>query len=256
MHYYYTSFCWDKTQSVVYCIISSSQWRETSFLFMSYMAYLLESRIAWWIKIGRLFRFLLMINVSHTMILRGLKIYDCIALSQMECRFRTQNWSYIPAVPRWVRRHHGWRGILWSGPSETHDGRPEEGKVQPASQPPERLAVVLSFLLCNHAGQSLVHCHCCSTHSSSGGKDQEWERAQFNLGDSLIIGSPLRLFMLLVHTGGGDGSVAGSMWVQNLHIEKGCVKIVFLGPICLHIKSSVFFSDDRGMCHFFSIEEL
>ena len=26
----------------------------------------------------------------------------------------------------------GGGGILWSGPSETHDGIPEEGKIQPA----------------------------------------------------------------------------------------------------------------------------
>ena len=65
----------------------------------------------------------------------------------------------------------------------------------------------------------------------------------FDLGNSLIVGSPLRLFVLLVHTGGGNGSVAGSMWVESSHIEKGCVKIVSPEPICLHIKSSIFFSD-------------
>ena len=45
--------------------------------------------------------------------------------------------------------------------------------------------------------------------------------------------------MLLVHTGGGNGSVAGNMWVENSHIEKGCVKIVSPEPICLHIESIV-----------------
>ena len=41
--------------------------------------------------------------------------------------------------PTFLQYHVGWGvimgggGILWSSPSETHDGRPEEGKIQPAS---------------------------------------------------------------------------------------------------------------------------
>ena len=62
--------------------------------------------------------------------------------------------------------------------------------------------------------------------------------------------------MLLVHTGGGNGSVAGRVWVVDMHIEKGYVKVVSPEPVCLHIESSIFFSDGRGVCPFFSIEGL
>ena len=71
----------------------------------------------------------------------------------------------------------------------------------------------------------------------------------FDLGDSLNVGSPLCLFMLLVRTGGGNGSVAGRVWVEDSHIDKGCVEVVSPEPVYIHIESSVFFSDGHGVCH-------
>ena len=72
----------------------------------------------------------------------------------------------------------------------------------------------------------------------------------FDLQNSLIIGSPLFPFVLLVQTGGGDGYVAGSMWVEDSHIEEGCVEFVSSEPVCLHVESSIVFSDGSGVCHF------
>ena len=52
----------------------------------------------------------------------------------------------------------------------------------------------------------------------------------------------------------GDGFVAGSMLVEDLHIEKGCVEVVSLETIYLHIEASVMFSDGSSVWHFFTSE--
>ena len=55
-----------------------------------------------------------------------------------------------------------------------------------------------------------------------------------DLSDSLIVSSSLCLFMLLVYDGVCAGFIAGSMWLEDTHIEIGRTK----EPIGLHIESS------------------
>ena len=60
-----------------------------------------------------------------------------------------------------------------------------------------------------------------------------------NLGDSLVTGSPLCLFVLLVQAGGGAGFAAGSAWIEDPHIKEGHVEVISPEPFCLHIESSL-----------------
>ena len=52
-----------------------------------------------------------------------------------------------------------------------------------------------------------------------------------NLGDSLVVGSPLHPFVLLVQARGGAEFVAGSIRIEDSHIKEGCVEVISPEPV-------------------------
>ena len=78
----------------------------------------------------------------------------------------------------------------------------------------------------------------------------------FNLSDASTVSSSLCPFVLLVCSGGCAGFIAGSMWVEDMHIEIGRMVAVSEEPIGLHIKSCTVLPDGCAVQHFLIAEGL